>query len=70
MDMSYATIQVYGGVYLRIKIEVRFIDTVCNASQAINHPIYVVDQDLGCFILVVNDESNVKNRIEVTVNVL
>jgi len=51
MDMSYATIFVYGGEQLRLYREVRFINTICRDDQAINHPIYVVDQDFGCFTL-------------------
>jgi len=39
MDMSYATILVYGGEHLRLYGEVRFINTICKYDQAMNHII-------------------------------
>ena len=63
MDMSYATIIVYGGGHLRLYREVKYIKFLCNSIQPINNPIYVVDQDLGCFILAINDECSVHHRI-------
>jgi len=49
MDMSFATIPVYGGEHLRLYTEVRFLHTVCRYDQAKNHPIYAIDQYFGCF---------------------
>lgn len=54
MDISYANTLVYGGEHSRLYREVRFINSVCNVRKYVNNPINVVDQDLGCFILVVN----------------
>lgn len=47
MDMSFATIQIYGGEHLRLYREVRFLHTVCRFDQAKDHPIYAVDQYFG-----------------------
>ena len=62
MDMSYATILVYGGEQHRLYKEVRFVHTVCKTDQPKNHPIYAIDQDFGCFQLSSNQihESQVK----------
>lgn len=68
MDISYATIIVYGGEHLRMYREVRFVNTIYNANQVVNHPIYAIDQDLGCLILVSNDQCNPQSRIEDTIN--
>lgn len=54
MDMSYATILVYGGEQLRLYREVRFVHTVCKTDQPRNHPIYAIYQDFGCFQLTSN----------------
>ena len=51
MDMSYATIHVYGGEQLRLYREVRFVHIVCKTDQPRNHPIYAIYQDFGCFQL-------------------
>ena len=50
-------------------IAVRFLNTVCDARKAINHPIYAIDKDLGCFILTVDGECNVQNKFEESVNI-
>lgn len=49
MDMSYATIPVYGDAHLRLYREVGFMNIVCRVDQARNLPIYVVEQEFGCF---------------------
>ena len=54
MDMSYATIPVYGGEKLRLYIQVSFIHTVCKTDQPRNRPMYAIDQDFGCFQLTSN----------------
>ena len=45
MDMSFSTIPIYGGEHLRLYKEAKFINTICKDDQAINHPIYAIDQD-------------------------
>lgn len=69
MDKSHATIPVYGGEHLRLYKEVRLINTIYNVDQAINHPIYAIDQYFGCLTLATNDLSNPQDKIEDTVNI-
>ena len=58
MDMSYATIPVYGGEQLRLYREVIFVHIVCKTNRPRNHPIYAIDQDFGCFKLTSNQHKN------------
>lgn len=67
MDMSYATISIYGGKHLMLYREVIFMNTICRADQARNHPICVVDQDFGCFVLSINNSQNTQLTIEAIV---
>lgn len=64
MDMSYATIPIYGGEQLRLYREVRFVHTVCKTDQPRNHPIYAIDQDFGCFKLSSNQVHETLVKIE------
>ena len=64
MDMSYATIPVYGGEQLRLYREVRFVHTVCKTNQPRNHPIYAIHQDFGCFQLSSNQVHETQVKIE------
>ncbi len=64
MDMSYATIPVYGVEQLRLYREVRFVHTVCKTDQPRNHPIYAIDQDFGCFQLSSNQVHETQVKIE------
>ena len=64
MDVSYATIPVFGGEQLRLYMEVRFLHTICRADQARNFLIYVVGQDFSCFLLSSQNASNSQLVIE------
>lgn len=64
MDMSYATILVYGGEQLRLYREVRFVHTVCKTDQPRNHPNYEIDHDFGCFQLSSNQTHETQVKIE------
>ena len=68
MDMSYATILVYGGEQLRLYREVRFSHTVCKTNQPRNHPIYAIDQDFGCFQLTSSQHKPLVKMEEVVEN--
>ena len=50
MDMSYATIIVFGGEYKRLYKEVQLEFMVSDHGNPTNHLIYAVDQDLGSYI--------------------
>lgn len=64
MDMSFATILVYGGDHLRLYREFRFLHAVCKSDQAKNHPIYALDHDFGCIQLSSQNSSNTQLAIE------
>lgn len=64
MDMSYATILVYGGKQLRFYREVRFVHTVCKTYQPRNHIIYAIDQYFGYFQLSSNQILKSQVKIE------
>jgi hypothetical protein len=46
MDLSYATIPIFGGEQRRLYIEVRLSYLVSDHNNPTNHPIYVVEDDL------------------------
>jgi hypothetical protein len=52
MDMTYATVPIFGGENKRLYRETKFSYVVSDQNNPRNHPIYVVDEDLGCCILV------------------
>ena len=54
MDLTYATIHVFGGENRRLYRELQFSYIVTDDKNPTNHPLYVVDKDLvlGCYILV------------------
>jgi hypothetical protein len=56
MDMTYATVPVFGGENMRLYRETKFSYVVSDHKNPVNHPIYVVDEDIGCCILTVNEE--------------
>ena len=51
MDLSYATIPVFGGEFRRLYQETQLAYIVSNHQNLVNHPIYEVEQDLGTSIL-------------------
>ena len=51
MDLTYATIPMFGGETKRLYIENQFTYIISNAKNSINHPIYAVDIDFGSCIL-------------------
>ena len=64
MDMSFATIPVYKGEYLRLYREFRFLHIVCRSDQEKTNPIYAIDQDFGCFQLSSNQIHENQVKIE------
>jgi ribonuclease HI len=46
MDMTYATVPVFGGENKRLYRETKFSYVVSDQNNYVNHPIYVVDEDL------------------------
>jgi ribonuclease HI len=58
LDMSYATIPMFGGQFTRLYRETRLAYTVSDPLNPNNFPIYVADQDLGNCILSFDDGLN------------
>jgi hypothetical protein len=53
LDMTYATIPIFGGQFTRLYKETRLAYTVSNPNK---YPFYVADQDLGNCILSIDDD--------------
>ncbi len=51
MDLSYAIVPIFNGETKRLYRETKYAFNVSNANAARNHPIYGVEQDLGCYML-------------------
>jgi hypothetical protein len=59
LDMTYATIPVFGGQYMRLYIETRLAFMVGDPHNPNNHLVYIADQDLGNCILSIDDDFEV-----------
>ena len=55
MDLSYATIPVFGGEHRRLYREEQLAYIISDEANPINHPIFSVDTDLGTSILHLSD---------------
>jgi ribonuclease HI len=55
MDLSYATIPVFGGVNRRLYRESQLAYVISDDKNPANHPIYAVDTDMGSCILQFDD---------------
>ena len=51
MDMSYATILVFGGEFRRLYREIQMAYIISDQHNPSNHPIYVEEKELGSSIL-------------------
>ena len=51
MDLTYATISIFGGETKRLYRENQFTYIISNAKNSINHPIYAIDTKFGACIL-------------------
>ena len=51
MDLTYATIPMFGGENERLYGENQFTYIISNAKNSINHPIYAVGIEFGACIL-------------------
>jgi hypothetical protein len=55
MDLSYATIPVFGGEMKRLYRESQLAYIISEGKNSVNHPIYAVDTDFGSCILQIDD---------------
>ena len=51
MDLSFATIPIFGGEYERLYREVQLAYLVSDSNNPANHPIYVVEENMGSCML-------------------
>ena len=57
MDLSYATIPLFGGENRRLYREFQFAYIVTDDKNPTNHPLYVVEKDLRSSMLHFNDDN-------------
>ena len=55
MDLTYATIPMFGGETKRLYRENQLAYIISKESRSVNHPIYVVDTNFGSCILQIDD---------------
>ena len=55
MDLSYATILVFGGEHRRLYREAQLSYIISDEADPTNHPIFAFDTDLGSSILQLTD---------------
>jgi ribonuclease HI len=56
MDLSYATIHVFGGEQRRLYREVKLAYLVSDHNNPTNHPIYAIEDDLGSSIFYMSEK--------------
>ena len=64
MDLTYATIPMFGGETKRLYIENQLAYIISKESRSVNHPIYTMDTDFGSCILKIDD--NPQTSIQLT----
>ena len=65
MDLSYATIPVFGGENRRLYRELQFSYIVTDDKNPTNHPLYSVDKDLGTCMLNFSDKDDYVGLLQV-----
>ena len=65
MDLSYATIPVFGGENRRLYRELQFAYIVTDDKNPTNHPLYAIDKDLGTCMLHFSDDDNTAGLLQV-----
>jgi hypothetical protein len=55
MDLSYATILVFGGEHIRLYREAQLAYIISDEGNPTNHPIFSLDTNLGSSMLQLND---------------
>jgi hypothetical protein len=58
LDMTYATIPIFGGHFTRLYRETRLAFTLSDPLNPNNYPVYIANQDLGNCILSIDDDLN------------
>ena len=65
MDLTYATILIFGGENRRLYIELQFAYIVTDDRNPTNHPLYAVEKDLGTCMLHFSDDNDVAGMLQV-----
>ena len=68
MDLTYATIPVFGGENRRMYRELQFSYIVTDDKNPTNHPLYVIDKDLGTCMLHFSDDDNIAGLLQLKRN--
>ena len=63
MDLTYATIPMFGGETKRLYKENHLAYIISNEKNLVNHPIYVVGAYFGSFILQIDDSQQTPVQI-------
>jgi ribonuclease HI len=58
MDLSYATISVFGGELKRLYRDNQLAYIISDGKNSVNHPIYALDTDFGSCILQIDDSQS------------
>ena len=64
IDLSYVTIRLFGGESRRVCREVQLAYLVSDNQHPTNHPIYVVQEDMGSCMLHLNDDTMCVLQVE------
>jgi hypothetical protein len=56
MDLTYATIPIFGGEHKRLYREVRLAYIISDHQNPNNHPVYVVEDEIGSSVFHLNDD--------------
>jgi hypothetical protein len=56
LDMTYATIPIFGGQFTRLYRKTRLAYTVSDPKNPNKYPVYVVDQHIGNCMLSIDDD--------------
>ena len=65
MDLTYATIPIFGGENIRLYRELQFAYNVADDKNPTNHPLYAVEKDLGTCMLHFSDDDNTAGLLQV-----
>ena len=72
MDMSYATIPIFGGDYRRLYREGQLAYLISDHQNPNNHPIYAVEKDMESCVLHINDDFTycipIVDKLEIKIN--
>ena len=64
MVLSYSTIPLFGGEYIRLYREVQLAYLVSDNKNPTNHPIYSAQEDFGSCMLHLNDDNTCILQVE------